>query len=174
MLIIGRLVAMSFSRSGHAGCGRAALVELAPLRRWNPLSFRTVLPSLDGCAFAAPSLPPSMSLSVPGLFLMLVAVLAGCAPLSPTEPGAPSQTAATAQPVPSWRAAEALVEVGARPSSVTASDLDYRLDGSDVLRPRLAARCAEAAGVPLAMPSSANWSRIYTRTGSIQARPARR
>ena len=88
-----------------------------------------------------------MVLSVPGLLLIAAALLAGCAPLSPT--GSPTASPAsprtpTAEPgSPSWRSADDLVDAGSRSPVVPSPDSDYRLDGSDTLAPRLAARCAE-------------------------------
>jgi hypothetical protein len=89
-----------------------------------------------------------MALSVPGLLLIAVALLAGCAPLSPVasptpSPASPPSPAAEQRP-PSWRSVEALVDAGSRSPAVPSADADYRLDGSDTLAPRLAVRCAEA------------------------------
>ncbi len=86
-----------------------------------------------------------MYLPVPGLLLIIVALIAGCAPLPPAAPGASSQAATTAQSPPSWRSADELVDFGSQTPPVAASDLDLRLDGSDALRMRLAGRCARSA-----------------------------
>lgn len=86
-----------------------------------------------------------MSLPVPGLLLIIVALSAGCAPLPPVAPGASSQAAKTVQSPPSWRSADELVDLGAQTPPVAASDPDLRLDGSDALRRRLAERCARSA-----------------------------
>ena len=86
-----------------------------------------------------------MYLPVPGLLLIIVALIAGCALLPPAAPGASSQAATTAQSPPSWRSADELVDFGSQTPPVAASDLDLRLDGSDALRMRLAGRCARSA-----------------------------